>query len=230
MDCRMLVVEDSAQIREAIYDFFVAESGGHFTVDLAGDGMTGLEMARKNVYDIVILDIMLPGVSGFDICKAIRSMGNVPIIFLTALGTEDNILRGYELGGDEYVVKPFSLKVLYAKVLALLNRSRLDRDEAGRDTVIRCGMISMNTLQMQVYVNDVPVELPPKEYFLLKAFLDNKGNVLTREVLLDRVWGTDFDGVDRVVDNQIRKLRADLGAAGKQIKTVFGMGYKITGD
>ena len=226
MDCRMLIVEDSAQIREGIYDFFVRESKGHFVIDIAEDGIRGMDMAVNNDYDLVILDIMLPGMSGFDVCRAIRNRGSCPIIFLTALGTEDNILRGYELGGDEYVVKPFSLKVLYAKCLALLNRTK----GTDSDHVIRIGKISINTTKMSVFADGSQIDLRPKDYFLLKALADHPGAVLSREILLDRVWGSDYDGVDRVVDNHIKNLRKCLGPCGKQIKTVFGSGYKITGE
>ena len=226
MDCRMLIVEDSSQIREAVCDFFTRESGGHFVMDTASNGSEGLNKAIFNEYDLVILDIMLPGASGFDICRALRNKGSCPIIFLTALGTEDNILRGYELGADEYVVKPFSLKVLYAKCLAILNRTRGEV----KDTSITVGAITIDTAKMQVLAAGEPVELTHKDYFLLKALIDNKGVVLSRDVLLDRVWGRDYDGVDRVVDNHIKNLRKCLGPCGHQIKTVFGSGYKITGD
>ncbi|MBP5261275.1 MAG: response regulator transcription factor [Clostridiales bacterium] len=226
MECRMLIVEDSAQIREAVCDFFKRESGGRFVLDEAGDGITGLDKALKNEYDLVILDIMLPGASGFDICRALRNKGACPIIFLTALGTEDNILRGYELGGDEYVVKPFSLKVLYAKCLALLNMTMGDM----KNTTVSVGAITIDTAKMQVKAAGEPVELTHKDYFLLKALIDNKGAVLSRDALLDRVWGRDYDGVDRVVDNHIKNLRKSLGPCGHQIKTVFGSGYKIVGE
>ena len=226
MNCRILMVEDSEQIRETVYDFFVSESGGHFKLDMASDGNKGLDLALSKDYDLVILDIMLPGASGFDICRAIRKKGNCPIIFLTALGTEDNILKGYALGGDEYVTKPFSLKVLYAKCLALLNRTM--GQEKKERTV--CGMIEIDTVCMTVYSEGKEIDLAPKEYFLLKTLIDNKGRVLSRNYLLDSVWGTDYDGIDRVVDNHIKKLRKSLGDGGRQIKTVFGSGYKITGE
>ena len=226
MNCHILMVEDSEQIREAVYDFFVSESGGHFKMDMAEDGNKGLKLALERDYDLVILDIMLPGASGFDICRAIRKKGNCPIIFLTALGTEENILKGYELGGDEYVTKPFSLKVLYAKCLALLNRT-MSREKISRET---CGAIEIDTICMTVYSDGKEIDLAPKEYFLLKALMDNRGRVLSRNYLLDSVWGTDYDGLDRVVDNHIKKLRKSLGESGKQIKTVFGTGYKIVGD
>ena len=226
MNCHILMVEDSEQIREAVYDFFVSESGSHFKMDMAEDGNKGLKLALERDYDLVILDIMLPGASGFDICRAIRKKGNCPIIFLTALGTEENILKGYELGGDEYVTKPFSLKVLYAKCLALLNRT-MSREKISRET---CGAIEIDTICMTVYSDGKEIDLAPKEYFLLKTLMDNRGRVLSRNYLLDSVWGTDYDGLDRVVDNHIKKLRKSLGESGKQIKTVFGSGYKIVGD
>ena len=225
MDCRFLIVEDSDQIREAVYDFFVSESKGHFVIDTAADGISGLELVRSRDYDLVILDIMLPGTSGFDICRAVRSQGNCPVIFLTALGTEDNILKGYEVGADEYMVKPFSLKVLYAKCLALLNRTMTGT----KDRIITVGAITINVAKMQVFSDNEPVELPPKEYFLLKFLADNPGTVFARNVLLDKVWGRDFAGTDRVVDNHIKNLRRCLGESGGQVKTVFGVGYKLTG-
>lgn len=226
MDCHILMVEDSDQIREAVYDFFVSESGGHFKIDMAEDGNKGLSLALTRDYDLVILDIMLPGASGFDICKTIRKKESSPIIFLTALGTEENILKGYALGGDEYVTKPFSLKVLYAKCLALLNRT-MSNEKRPREC---CGNIEIDTICMTVYSDGKEIELAPKEYFLLKTLVDNQGRVLSRNYLLDSVWGADYDGLDRVVDNHIKKLRRSLGESGKQIKTVFGTGYKMVGD
>ena len=225
MKCRLLIVEDSSQIREAVYDYFVSESGGHFVIDVADDGFKGLELIRAREYDLVILDIMLPGTSGFDICRAVRSKGNCPVIFLTALGTEDNILKGYEVGGDEYVIKPFSLKVLYAKCLALLNRTM----NGSVNRKITVGNITIDINRMQVTCGGKEIELAPKEYFLLKALMDHPGNVLSREILLDRVWGSDYIGTNRVVDNHVKNLRKSLGESGSQIKTVFGAGYKITG-
>ena len=226
MDCRILVVEDSEQIRENIYDFFAEKGGENFKIDLAPDGLKALDLVHSRDYDLAILDIMLPEVSGFDVCRAIRNRNDCPIIFLTALGTEDNILKGYELGGDEYMVKPFSLKVLYAKCLALLNRTNTGRQNRS----ISCGRITMNTTKMEVKVDGNTVDLQPREYFLLKALMENRESVLPRRTLLNLIWGDDFDGVDRVVDNQIKKLRKDLGSAGEQIRTVFGTGYKIVGD
>ncbi len=219
---RMLIVEDSTQLRELIAGYF--RDTGAFDVDAAKDGMEGFSLVSKNTYDIAILDIMLPGLSGFDICKILRRKSNCPIVFLTALGTEDNILKGYALGADEYMVKPFSIKVLYAKCLALLARSAAGKEE---EKVLACGDIRMYPSRMEVRAGEKEVELPPKEYFLLKVLLENCGHVLGRDRLLDLVWGADFDGSERVVDSHIKKLRKNLGAFGDTIKTVIGGGYKV---
>jgi len=221
---RILIVEDSFQIREAVADFFEQKGEGAFLIDAAGNGEEGMRKVTENLYDLVILDIMLPGPSGFMICKRLREKSACPIVFLTALGTEDNILKGYELGADEYMVKPFSLKVLYAKCLALLSRA------AGRpeERALTAGDIKVYPAKMTVFVRDEEIELAPKEYFLLKVLLENKGFVLGRQRLLDLVWGLGFDGSDRVVDSHVKKLRKKLGSSGGHIKTVIGGGYKIT--
>lgn len=219
---RLLIVEDSGQLRKLVADYFAKDSS--WSVDAAADGYEGLQLVEKNDYDIAILDIMLPGPSGFDICKILRRKSSCPIVFLTAMGTEDNILKGYDLGADEYMVKPFSLKVLYAKCLALLARSM---DGKTDEKVLTCGAIRIFPSRMQVMCEDSEVELAPKEYFLLKVLMENQGHVLGRDKLLDLVWGADFVGSDRVVDNHIKKLRKALGSHGNSIKTVIGGGYKI---
>ncbi len=219
---RILIVEDSAQIREAVTDFFVERSNGAFSVDNAADGIEGLKAVTENEYDIVILDIMLPGASGYDICRKLREKSDCPIVFLTALGTEDNILLGYEMGADEYVTKPFSMMILYTKCLVLMDR-KVKRQQ---DRVLESGDIRLYPARMQVYAGSKEVELACKEYFLLKALLENKGHVLSRQKLLDLVWGTDYFGNDRVVDTHIKNIRHKLGSSGNQIRTVIGSGYK----
>lgn len=219
---RILIVEDAKELLSLVADFF--ESKGSFDVDTASDGDTALNLIGSNDYDIAILDIMLPGASGFDVCKALRSKSKCPIVFLTALANENNILKGYEIGADEYMVKPFSLKVLYAKCLALLNRTDTGLQ---KDIVIECSGIRLYPLRMEVEAEGRKIDLAPKEYFLLKVLMENKGMVLGRERLLDLVWGIGFDGSDRVVDNHIKKLRKNLGKPGEAIKTVIGGGYKI---
>lgn len=221
---RILIVEDAQQLRELVADYF--RKTGAFEVDEAKDGIEGLKYVESREYDIAILDIMMPGLSGFDICKILRRKSNCPIVFLTALGTEDNILKGYALGADEYMVKPFSLKVLYAKCLALLARSK-STDQI-TDPCLCSGPIKLDPMRMEVTANGEEVLLAPKEYLLLKALLENRERVLGRDKLLDLVWGIDFDGSDRVVDSHIKKLRKKLGTSGGSIKTVIGGGYKIS--
>ena len=219
---RLLVVEDEIQLADALSEILKRNM---YNVDTVYDGVDGLDNAMTGVYDCIILDIMLPGPNGFEICKALRNKSRCPIIFLTALGNEDNILKGYEIGADEYMVKPFSPKVLYAKCLALLSRTEA---ELTREVVIECGDIRLYPLRMDVEAGGNEVKLAPKEYFLLKVLMENKGIVLDRNRLLDMVWGVGFDGTDRVVDSQIKKLRKSLGSYGGAIKTVIGGGYKIS--
>jgi len=219
---KILIVEDAEELLCLMVDFI--RQKGDFEVFQASSGTDALKLIQDNEYDLAILDIMLPGASGFEICKTLRQQGDTPVIFITALGNEDNILRGYEVGADEYVVKPFSLKVLYAKCLALLNRTGAQKD---KETVLMCGDIRLYPLKMEVTADGRQIDLAPKEYFLLKVLMENKGMVLGRSRLLDLVWGIDFAGSDRVVDSHIKKLRKALGPCGDVIKTVIGGGYKI---
>ena len=224
MAYKILVVEDSAQIREMISDYFNAHSEGTMELSLACDGDGGLEMIYENEFDLVLLDIMLPGASGFEICKQLRAQSICPIVFMTALGREEDILHGYELGADDYIVKPFSLAALYAKCVALLKRAK--GMVLGGNTIV-CGGIELDPVKMTVTCGGKPVELAPKVYFLLRLLMDNKDRVLSRDTIITKVWGYDFDGDERVVDNHIKKLRKALGSESKRVKTVFGGGYKL---
>ncbi|MBO4681231.1 MAG: response regulator transcription factor [Clostridiales bacterium] len=224
MSFRLLIVEDSPELLEATGDFFREEGSGLWDVVTASDGNDALAKVRGGSFDLMILDIMLPGASGFDICRAARQKSDCPIIFVTALGSENNILKGYETGCDDYVVKPFSLRHLYAKSLALLKRAKKSSD----GDILRCGTISLNRNTMLVTVEGREVAINAREYFLLVYLLENKGAVLTRKAILDHVWGDDLDVSDRVVDNTIRRLRESLGSASGQIKTAIGRGYRIT--
>ena len=220
---RILLVEDSKEMRELTTDFFKRK--GMEIATAAADGYEAMDAIAQTEYDLAILDIMLPGPSGFELCKALRKKSNCPIIFLTALGSEDNILKGYGMGADEYMVKPFSLNVLYAKCLALL--ARAGSAAQSEEKPYECGPIRLYPERMEVRAGDEEILLAPKEYLLLKTLFENKGRVLNRNTLLDMVWGNEFDGTDRVVDNHIRKLRSKLGSAGEHIKTVIGGGYKL---
>ncbi|MCM1495318.1 MAG: response regulator transcription factor [Bacteroides sp.] len=226
---RILLVEDDAQIREVITDYFLAKGAGRILLDCAEDGIEGGILAKRQDYDLVLLDIMLPGMDGFSLCRSIRQHSIVPIIFLTARGQEEDRLYGYSLGCDDYVVKPFSIAELFAKTQALLNRSK----GMLRPAVLRAGSIELNPVTFQVMVEadgeSRAVELAPKEYALLRYFMENKGIVLSRDMLLNRVWGYDYMGNDRIVDNHVKKLRKALGTAGTQIKTVVTQGYRLEG-
>lgn len=224
MSYRVLLVEDDNQIREVIEDYFSAKGEGEITVVSAQDGGKGLALAKEQDFDLIMLDIMLPEIDGFSLCREIRRDSIVPILFLTARGREEDILYGYELGCDDYIVKPFSSAALYAKVTALLRRSK--------GTVITkelvCGKISLDLVTFRVTACGKEVELAPKEFALLKYFIEHKNWVIDRDTLLNKIWGYDYFGSDRVVDNHIKKLRKALGEAGGQIKTVITKGYKLT--
>ena len=224
MSYRLLIVEDTPALLDAISVFFREKGAGIWEVVTSSNGNDALEKVRSEEFDLMILDIMLPGASGFDICRAARKKGDCPIIFLTALGAEPEIMKGYESGCDDYVVKPFSIRHLYAKSLALLKRAK---GEKATET-LSCGAITLNCHTMTVTVNGQEADIKSKEYFLLLYLLENKNATLSRERILDRVWGENFDVNDRIVDNAISRLRTDLGEASKQIKTVIGRGYKIT--
>ena len=214
----VLVVEDEARIRDIVRDYFSAHG---MACDLARDGEEALDLLRDHDYDAILLDILMPRLDGFQVCAAVRRNSPVPILFLTALGGEADVLRGYAQGGDDYVTKPFSLAVLLAKTRALIRRGR------GGSGVLTCGAIALDTGSRACTAGGQPVKLSPREYDLLLCLLRNRGQVLTRAQLLDKVWGIDFEGDDRAVDVRIRSLRAALGQAGGQIKTVFKAGYRL---
>ena len=215
---RVLLVEDEKRMRDIVRDYFAAHK---LECDLARDGEEALDLLRDHDYDAILLDVLMPRLDGFGVCRAVREKSAVPILFLTALGGEEEMLRGYALGCDDYVTKPFSLAVLLAKTRALIRRSR------GGGEVLTCGAISVDTTGRSCTAAGRKVELSPREYDLLLCLMRNRGQVLTRGQLLDKVWGLDFEGDDRAVDVRVRSLRAALGAAGGQIKTVFKAGYRL---
>lgn len=217
----ILVVEDEKRMRDIIRDYF-AHHG--MDCDLARDGAEALDMLSDHDYDAILLDVMMPNLDGFAVCQAVRRESGVPIIFLTALCGEENALKGYELGADDYVTKPFSLAVLYAKTMALIRRGRGDVREG---ETLTCGAISLHLGRRACTVDAPSVSLSPREYDLLECLLRHNGQVLSRSQLLDKVWGIDFEGDERAVDVQIKNLRASLGEAGSQIKTIIKAGYKL---
>ena len=222
MEYTILLAEDQKKLRDVVRDYFAAHG---VACDLARDGAEALDLLRDHDYDAVLLDVMMPNLDGFSVCKAVRESSNVPIVFLTALAGEDDTLRGYELGADDYVTKPFSLAVLHAKTTALIRRSRGGAAEG----TLRCGAIAAELGTRTVLVNGVEVKTAPREYDLLLCLMRHQGRALSRSQLLDKVWGIDFEGDERAVDVQVKNLRAALGSAGKQLKTVFKVGYKLEG-
>ena len=216
---KLLIAEDDVSLRHIASAFF---SKNGFVVDQAGDGLEACRLVSENRYDAIILDIMMPFKDGREVCKFIRTRYDVPVIFLTALGSENDIIEGYEAGADEYITKPFSTKLLLVKVNALINRYRGLLVKDGRICV---GEIVIEPSKRQVSVNGSKIEISPKEYDLLLYFIENKDQVLSRNKILDAVWGQDFEGYDRAVDTYVKKLRASLGGASSHIETVIKSGY-----
>ena len=219
----ILVVEDEARIRDIIRDYFTAHG---LDCDLARDGEEALDLLRDHDYDAMLLDVLMPNLDGFSVCRVVRAKSRMPILFLTALGSEEDVLQGYALGADDYVAKPFSLAVLLAKTRAVIRRSR----GVGDSETLRCGVIALDLAGRTCTVAGKPVSLTRREYDLLLCLIRNKGQVLSRDQLLDKVWGIDFEGGQRAVDVRIKSLRSALGSAGKQIKTVFKAGYRMEGE
>lgn len=219
----ILVVEDEVRIRDIIRDYFTAHG---LDCDLARDGEEALDLLRDHDYDAMLLDVLMPNLDGFSVCRVVRAKSRMPILFLTALGSEEDVLQGYALGADDYVTKPFSLAVLLAKTRAVIRRSR----GVGDSETLRCGVIALDLAGRTCTVAGKPVSLTRREYDLLLCLIRNKGQVLSRDQLLDKVWGIDFEGGQRAVDVRIKSLRSALGSAGKQIKTVFKAGYRMEGE
>lgn len=225
MSYQLLLVEDDGELREIITDYFVDKSKGAFLIDSAKTGDEGQVKCFENEYDLVLLDVMLPEVDGFTICKELRRNSDVPIVFITARHNVSDRLHGYNLGCDDYISKPFSLAELYAKVTALIKRTK----GMVRKEIMRAGSIELDPYRCTVLANGKEVILAPKEFAILKMLMKNCSRVVSRESLLIRIWGYDFEGNERVVDNHVKKLRSALGDTSNQIKTVIKKGYKLEG-
>ena len=206
-------------IAEATSDYFTGK-GWH--VETTGDGIQALELLEVKRYHLVLLDVMIPGRDGFAVCRQIRKSCDVPIIFITARVLEEDKLNGYALGADDYVTKPFSLPVLYAKAMALTGRIQ------GLNIFVELGGLKVDTRRREVQKYGEILPLPPKEYEILLFLMENPGRVFSREQLLIRFWGYDFEGNERVVDNHIKKLRKALGSCGCTIDTVRKFGYRLS--
>lgn len=226
MKATILLAEDERDMREVLCDYFTAKSGGELTMISAPDGNTALHLIETQPFDLLLLDIMLPGTDGFALCRAAREQGDAPVLFVTAREDEQDKLYGYDQGADDYVVKPFSLAVLYAKAQALLRRSR----GMTAAEVLMAGELVLDPARGTVTADGQRIDLPPKEFALLRALMERKNRVLTRDELLDLAWGWDYDGTDRVIDGHIKKLRRALGKHADCIKTVVKRGYKLEVD
>jgi len=219
---KILVVDDEARMRKIVKDFLVKSN---YEVIEAANGQEALDIffADKNIA-LVVLDVMMPVLDGWDTVKEIRNYSKVPVIMLTARAEERDELMGFELGVDEYITKPFSPKILVARIDAVLRRT-MSKEQGG---LVVCGSIKIDKTAHQVYVNDAPIDLSFKEFELLEYFVENKGIALSREKILNNVWDYDYFGEARTIDTHVKKLRSKLGEeAGDMIKTIWGMGYKL---
>lgn len=221
MNKQILIAEDEPRMRRLIKDYLSREG---FVIVEASNGKEALELFQTNKFDLLILDIMMPLLNGFDLCKAVRDISNIPIIILTARSDDDDEVLGYDLGADDYITKPFSPKILVAKVKALLRR--LD-DLNVTNASIEINKLSINKTSHEVQIDGETLSLSPKEYDLLIFLAENKNSVFSRNSLLDKVWGYDFDGDIRTVDTHIKRLREKLGEYSNLIITVRGSGYKL---
>ncbi len=218
---KILVVDDESRMRKLVKDFLVREN---YEVLEAADGEAALDIFyREPDIAMLILDVMMPGRNGFEVCREVRESSKVPIIMLTAKGDESDELNGFELGVDEYIAKPFSPKILVARVGAILRRSV----GSGQEETLCAGGISVDKTAHMVTVDGREVELSYKEFQLLVYFMENKGIALSREKILNHVWNYDYFGDARTIDTHVKKLRAKIGDKGEYIKTIWGMGYKF---
>lgn len=218
---KILVVDDESRMRKLVRDFLTKQG---FEVLEAGDGEAALDIfyADKDIA-LLILDVMMPKMDGWQVCREIRSHSKVPIIMLTARGDERDELLGFELGVDEYISKPFSPKILVARVEAILRRT----SQTDADGVLRAGGVEINKVSHIASIDGEPMELSYKEFELLTYFMENQGIALSREKILNSVWNYDYFGDARTIDTHVKKLRSKMGEKGEYIKTIWGMGYKF---
>ena len=221
---KILVVDDESRMRKLVRDFLVKQN---YDVLEAGDGEQALDIffEEKDIA-LLILDVMMPKMDGWQVCREIRNYSKVPIIMLTAKSDERDELQGFDLGVDEYITKPFSPKILVARVEAILRRSNLLVNE----DVLSAGGIELNKAAHMVTIDGESVELSYKEFELLAYFMENQGIALSREKILNNVWNYDYFGDARTIDTHVKKLRSKLGEKGELIKTIWGMGYKFEAE
>lgn len=219
---KILVVDDESRMRKLVRDFLQREN---FEVLEAGDGSEALDLFFENQdVALIILDVMMPKMDGWQVCREVRAYSKVPIIMLTARSDEKDELQGFELGVDEYISKPFSPKILVARVEAILRRTGKSQQDG---EVLEVGGVRLDKAAHMVEIDGKSVDLSYKEFELLAYFLENKGIALSREKILNNVWNYDYFGDARTIDTHVKKLRSKLGEKGELIKTIWGMGYKL---
>jgi two-component system response regulator VanR len=223
-DITILIIEDEPTINRIVSNYFLREK---YKILSALDGFKGLQLFSKNKVDLVCLDIMMPNINGWDVAKTIRETSNVPIIMMSALSEEEDILKGYSLKVDDYITKPFNPKILVAKVKNLLERLQNQDHAVQTSGILEISGIKIDLDTHKSYIDNIEVDLSKTEFDLLKYFLKHEGKICSRNLLLDEVWGIDVYVEDRIVDTYVKKLRKYLGHRSHYIKTVFGVGYRF---
>lgn len=218
MNYKILVIEDDLEIQELIKQFLKTQN---YTLAVASDGVEGIKKLNTQPFDLILLDVMMPNLNGFEVAKMIRSQSNIPIIFLTALEEEQDQMKGFDLGIDDYITKPFSFHVLIRRVQAILRRSNYKN----RGNDLNFNELNVDCDGYKAYVNKEEISLTTKEFEILQLLLHNQKKVLTREIIVEKVWGYDYSGETRMIDTHIKNLRKKLNIP--YIKTVKGIGYKI---
>ncbi len=221
---KILVVDDEFRIRKLVKDFLVKNN---YSVVEAEDGEQAIDIFLKEKdIALIVLDVMMPKLDGWQVCKEIRTYSNIPIIMLTAMGDERHELQGFQLGIDEYISKPFSPQILVARIEAILRRTTATTNE----NVLKCGGIEVDKAAHQVLIDGESIELSFKEFELLTYFMENVGIALSREKILNNVWNYDYFGDARTIDTHVKKLRSKIGDKGDMIKTIWGLGYKMEAE
>ena len=217
---RILIADDEIKIRETLSDYLTAKG---FDVTLAKDGEAAVCCAENENFDLIILDVLMPNKDGLEACKEIRDFTDIPILFLSALGQEEDLLKGYKFGADDYIVKPFPLSVLCEKISAMIRRHKGLRD----DHSIEDSGIRLDLKTRQTFIDGKEIKLPLKDFNLLLLLMQNKGTVLSRDMILSKVWGWNFDGDNRTVDTHIKRIRKAMGDKAGLIITTSGVGYSF---
>lgn len=222
----ILVADDEQEMRDLIRAYLEREN---YRVDEAADGYEVLQKVQNNQYDLLLLDIMMPELDGFSTCVQLRRFSNIPIVFLSALGEELDRVQGLRIGGDDYIVKPFSPRELMARIEAILRRTKPLASTQPQD-MLQYGNLRIDARGRAVYVNEEEVTLTPKEFELLYFLAQHEGQVFSREQLLNQIWGFDYTGQERTVDTHVKTIRIKLKKEGERIKTVWGVGYKFEAE